>query len=183
MSEELKKGPNYWKDKDPKKYRQKLNELKRERKKPGSKERATQQVLQAKRRERGGAGTKAGSNGTKGHSKNRMKGDTATQVARYQSSEKKAGTKLSPDRKNNSEGYGSGNVRNVPQNLNRGRHHVDEKKLKNWKKKLKKSEIDYDNFKTLLMAKAYEQGNEELAKSILYTDYDILVAMFEEESV
>jgi hypothetical protein len=181
--EELEKAAHYWKDKDPKKYKQMLGKLKNERNKPGSKERAYQQVLQAKRRERGGAGTKAGSNGSKGHSKNRMKSDTATAVGKYKSSEKKAGTKLSPDRKNNSEGYGSGNVRNVPQKLNRGRHHVDQKKLSQWKKKLKKMNISYDDFKTLLTAKASETGHDELAKSLLYIDYDILMAIFDDQFV
>lgn len=181
--EDLKKGPNYWKDKDPKKYKQMLNQLKRERKTPGSKERGYQQVLQAKRRENGQPGTKAGSNGSKGHSKNKMKTDTATAVKRYQGSEKKAGTKLSIDRKNNSEGYGSGNTRNIPQKLNRGRHKADEKKVNEWRKKVKKCGLELDDFKSYLMAKAYEHGNEELAKSILYTDYDILLAIFEDDSV
>ena len=66
--EELSKGPNYWKDKDPAKYRKMLNKLSRERKTPGSKERGYQQVLQGKRREKGGSGTTSGQNGKSGHS-------------------------------------------------------------------------------------------------------------------
>ena len=134
-AEELCKGPNYWKDKDPARYKKELARLRRERKKPGSKERGYQQVLQAKRRENGGPGTKAGQNGKSGHSSGHMKTKTGTAVKRYQSSEKKAGTKLSIDRKNNNKGYGEGNTRNIPQKLNRGRHHADEKKVKDWQKK------------------------------------------------
>lgn len=164
--EDLKKGPNYWKDKDPAKYKKMLNKLKNERKTPGSKERGYQQVLQAKRRENGQPGTKAGSNGSKGHSKNKMKTDTGTAVKRYQNSEKKAGTKLSIDRKNNSEGYGSGNTRNIPQKLNRGRHNADEKKVKEWKKKLSKSDMTLDDLYTLMVAKAVTKKDEQLLKAL-----------------
>lgn len=165
FEEVLQKGPNYWKDKNPAKYRKMLNKLKSERKKPGSKERAYQQVLQAKRREKGGKGVKAGHDGN-GHSKGRMTTKTGSAVKRYQSSEKKAGTKLSIDRKDNKKGYAAGNTRNIPQKLNRGRHKADPKKVENWRKKLKKSELTIDDFKTLLMAKALHSGNENLASSI-----------------
>lgn len=171
LEEALAKGPNYWKDKNPAKYRKMLNKLKNERKKPGSKERAYQQVLQAKRRENGQPGTKTG-NGHKG----KMKTKTGTAVKNYQNSEKKAGTKLSPDRKDNSKGYQSGNVRNVPQNLNRGRHNVDEKKLKNWKKKLKKHNLDTDAFVTLLRAKMLEKGYEELADLMQVIDIERIIS-------
>jgi len=76
--EELSKGPNYWKDKDPKKYKKMLGKLSSERKKPGSKERGYQQVLQAKRREKGGSGTTSGQNGKSGHSSGRMSTSTGT---------------------------------------------------------------------------------------------------------
>lgn len=167
--EDLKKGPNYWKDKDPAKYRKMLNKLKSERKTPGSKERAYQQVLQAKRREKGGAGVKAGHDGN-GHSKGRMKTKTGSAVKRYRSSEKKAGTKLSIDRKDNSKGYAAGNTRNVPQKLNRGRHKVDGKKLKDWKKKLKKCDYDITDLKEFMVLKARESGNFELAKTVMDMD-------------
>ena len=166
--EELVKAAHYWKDKDPKKYRQMLNKLKRQRKTPGHKERGYQEVLQAKRRERGGSGTKT--NG--GHSKNKMSTKTGNAVKRFQSSEKKAGTKLSPDRKNNSEGYGNGNVRHVPQHLNRGRHKVDEKKLKQWKSKLKKHDISTEDFVTLLRSKTLDAGNKELHNLLMWLDFD-----------
>jgi len=167
LIEALAKGPNYWKDKDPAKYKKMLNKLKAARKKPGHKERAQQQILQAKRRERGGSGTKTGN----GHS-GKMDGEHSTKVKQYQNSEKKAGTKLSPDRKDNSKGYQSGNVRNVPQKLNRGRHHVDEKKLKDWKKRLKKSELNIDQFVTLLRTKMLEKGYEEMAELMKIIDIE-----------
>ena len=170
LEEALIKGPNYWKDKDPTKYKKMLSELKNARKTPGHKERAQQQILQAKRRERGGKGTKTGN----GHS-GKMDGKHSTKVKQYQNSEKKAGAKLSPDRKDNSKGYQSGNVRNVPQELNRGRHNVDEKKLKNWKKKLKKNNIDTDGFVTLLRAKMLEKGMDELADLMRVIDLERII--------
>ena len=170
--EELVKAANYWKDKDPKKYREMLNKLKNERKKPGSKERAYQQVLQAKRRERGGKGTTAGQNGKSGHSSGHMKQKTGSAVKSYQGSEKKAGTKLSPDRKDNSKGYGDGNTRNVPQKLNRGRHKVDEKKLKQWRERLKKTALSEDDFITAMTARALEKGDERLADLIQVSSFE-----------
>lgn len=158
-AEELCKGPNYWKDRDPARYKKELAALRRERKTAGSKERSYQQVLQAKRREKGKPGTKAGQNGKSGHSSGHMKTDTGTAAKRYQNSEKKAGTKLSIDRKNNNKGYESGNTRNIPQSMNRGRHNADEKKVKDWqkKKKLKKSD-----FMLLLRARCEELGKTDL---------------------
>lgn len=134
ISKELNKGPNYYKDKDPKKYRQMLNKLKRERKTPGSKERGYQQVLQAKRREKGGSGTTSGQNGKNGHSSGKMSSDTGSAAKRYASAEKKHGRKMSMDRKNNNKGYGSGNVRLAPQELNRGDEN-NKKKKEYYKKK------------------------------------------------
>jgi len=178
LEERLAKGPNYRKDKDPAKYRKMLNKLKSQRKTPGHKERAYQQVLQAKRRERGGAGTKTGN----GHSKGKMKQDTGSAAKRYASSEKKAGTKLSIDRKDNNKGYGSGNTRNVPQNLNRGRHNVDQKKLKNWKNRLQKSRIDDQDFLTYMMSKALNNGDEYLANLIMMSNLrNILTSLGLEE--
>lgn len=136
LDAELNKGPNYWKDKDPAKYKKMLGKLKAERKKPGSKERGYQQVLQAKRREKGGSGTTAGQHHHKGHSKGRMHSSTGSAVKRYASAEKKHGRKMSLDRKNNNKGYGEGNVRLAPQELNRGDE--NNKKKKAWYKKQKK---------------------------------------------
>ena len=164
-AEELCKGPNYWKDKNPAKYKKMLAKLRNERKTPGSKERAYQQVLQAKRRENGQSGVTAGHDG-KGHSKGKMKTKTGTAAKRYQSAEKKSGAKLSIDRKNNSKGYEGSNTRLVPQKLNRGRHKVDQKKLKNWKKKLKKFDIDFELIPLLMKARAAELGKEDLFETI-----------------
>lgn len=161
----LMKGPNYYKDKDPAKYKKMLNKLAKERKTKGHKERATQQVLQAKRREKGGPGTTAGQNGKSGHSSGHMKASTGSAAKRFASSEKKSNEKLSIDRKDNNKGYESGNTRNVPQRLNRGSHKVDPKKLKNWKKKLKKSE-DVEMLKSILI-KNHGSDNAETIMSEL----------------
>lgn len=176
--EDLAKGPNYWKDKDPAKYKKMLAKLRKQRKTPGHKERATQQALQARRRENGQSGTTTG-----GHSKNH--GDFKKLKNQVQNAEKKTGQKLSIDRKNNSEGYGSGNTRTVPQNMNRGRHKIDQKKLKNWKKKLNKSGLELDEFATLLVAKALEHNMEDLAKSLKVLDLERILTelgFFDEDS-
>ena len=136
LSQDLVKGPNYYKDKDPAKYKKMLAKLRSERKKPGSKERGYQQVLQARRREKGGSGTTAGQHGHRGHSKDRDHSKTSSAVKRYASAEKKHGRKMSLDRKNNNKGYGSDNVRLAPQELNRGDE--NNKKKKAWYKKHKK---------------------------------------------
>ena len=120
LESDLNKGPNYWKDKDPAKYKKMLNKLKRDRKTPGHKERATQQVLQAKRRERGGSGTTSGQNGKSGHSSGKMSSSTGSAAKRYASAEKKHGKKMSMNRKNNNKGYGSGNVELISQKYNKG---------------------------------------------------------------
>jgi hypothetical protein len=132
LSSALNKGPNYWKDKDPAKYKKMLSKLKNERKTPGSKERGYQQVLQAKRRENGGSGTKSGQNGKSGHSSGKMSSSTGSAAKRYASAEKKHGRKMSMDRKNNNKGYGEGNVKLAPQELNRGDE--NNKKKKKWYK-------------------------------------------------
>lgn len=138
ISSDLNKGPNYWKDKDPAKYKKMIAKLARDRKTVGHKERATQQVLQGKRREKGGSGTTAGQNGKSGHSSGHNKQSTGSAAKRFASSEKKAGTKLSQDRIDNNKGYTSSNVRNVPQNLNRGdENNKAKKKFLNKKKKKK----------------------------------------------
>ncbi len=99
-----------------------------------------------------------------------------------QSAEKKTGQKLSPDRKDNSKGYAASNTRAVPEKLNRGRHHVDEKKLRAWKKKLKKSEIDTATLYTLMKAK-YANNEEvtELLKSIGPDGLEQYIELFDVE--
>ena len=139
VSGDLNKGPNYWKDKDPAKYKKMLSKLSRDRKTPGHKERGYQQVLQAKRREKGGAGTKSGQNGRKGHASGHMKTKTGSAVKRYSSAEKKHGKKMSMNRKNNDKGYGSGNVELISQKYNQGDEKYSKKAPEKRLKKLKKS--------------------------------------------
>lgn len=136
QNDDLMKGPNYYRDKDPKKYRQMLNKLKKERKTPGSKERGYQQVLQAKRRQSGSSGTTAGQHGHKGHAKGKLKEDTGKAAAKYAKAEKKYGRKMSPDRVDNNKGYESSNVKLAPQEYNRGDE--QNKKKKEWYKKQNK---------------------------------------------
>jgi hypothetical protein len=143
ISSELNKGPNYWKDKNPAKYKKMLSKLRRDRKTPGHKERGYQQVLQAKRREKGAPGTRSGQNGKKGHSSGHMKTKTGSAVKRYASAEKKHGKKMSMNRKNNNRGYASGNVKLISQKYNKGdekfSRKAPENRLKTKLKKLKKA--------------------------------------------
>jgi len=138
LGSELNKGPNYWKDKDPAKYAKMLGKLSRDRKTTGHKEEATQKVLQARRRERGGSGTKSGQNGKSGHSGGHDKSSTSSAVKKLQNAQKKQGKRLSLDRKDNNKGYGAGNVRLVPDHLNRGDEENKAKKKYLNKKKKKK---------------------------------------------
>ena len=114
-----------------------------------------------------------GKNGT-ASKKSKGLGSRKSIIEQTHRAEKKAGQVLSPDRKDNSKGYSSGNVRMVDPKLNRGRHKVDPKKLAAWRKKLKKSDISIEEFFTLLLAKASEQENNELfevlQKTILSLD-------------
>lgn len=137
-----------------------LKKLASNKKKPGHWQRAQTKFDDAKRRENGKNGT--------AHKKSKGRVKSRKQfVKKVQSAEKKTGEKLSPDRIDNSAGYGGKNTRMVPEKLNVGRHHVDEKKLRNWKKKLKKSELDTASFYTLMKAK-YQDDPEilELLKTI-----------------
>jgi len=134
--DELYKGAHYWKNKNPKKYAQMLKKLKKDRKTPGHKEEATQKVLQARRREKGGSGTTAGQHGRHGHKSGHDKSSTASAVKKLQNAQKKSGQRLSLDRQNNDKGYESSNVKMVPDKLNRGDE--NNKKKKEWYKKHKK---------------------------------------------
>lgn len=106
-----------------------------------------------------------GKNGT-ASKKSKGLGSRKEIIKKVKAAEKKAGQVLSPDRKDNSKGYSSDNVRMVPPELNRGRHHVDEKKLKAWQKKLKKSDLSLDEFYTLLLAKAHELNEAHLIEQL-----------------
>lgn len=123
-----------------------LKKLAANKKKPGHWQRAQTKADDALRRQKGKNGTAS--------KKHKGLGTRKSIVKQMQSAEKRTGEKLSPDRKDNSKGYAASNTRAVPEKLNRGRHHVDEKKLKAWKKKLKKSEIDTASLYTLLKVKA-----------------------------
>jgi hypothetical protein len=102
----------------------------------------------------------AGKNGTApGTSKGN--GTRKEVVDKIQRAEKKTGQKLSPDRKNNDKGYSSSNVRAIPERMNVGRHNADEKKIKEWKKRLKKCDITTEELATLIAAKILEEENVE----------------------
>lgn len=102
-----------------------------------------------------------GKNGT-AHKKSKGLGSRKQIIAQTHAAEKKTGQVLSPDRKDNSKGYSPSNTRMVPKSLNRGRHHVDGKKLRAWQKRLKKSDTSYDEFYTYLLAKANETADTAL---------------------
>lgn len=136
-----------------------LKKLARAKQTPGSSQRAQTKADDALRRQKGKNGTAS--------KKSSGLGSRKSIVKQMQSAEKRTGEKLSPDRKDNSKGYASSNTRMVPEKLNRGRHHVDEKKLRAWKKRLKKSEIDTASLYTLMKAKyADNQEITELLKNL-----------------
>lgn len=152
-----------------------LKKLSSKRKKPGTKERSWQHADQALRRDRGGAGTTSG-----GHSKG--KGKRQEIQSKMKSAEKKTGQKLSLDRKNNERGYEAKNTRAVPQSLNRGRHHVDPKKLRAWKKRLKKNDITVDELYTLMKAKFQDDAQvTELIKSLSPQGLSDFIELFDKE--
>jgi hypothetical protein len=123
-----------------------LTKLAHDKKTPGSWQRAQTKADDALRRQKGKNGT--------AHKKSSGLGSRASIVKQTKSAERKTGQKLSPDRKNNAKGYAASNTRMVPEKLNRGRHHVDGKKLRAWQKRLKKCDTDYEEFYTYLLAKA-----------------------------
>lgn len=151
-----------------------LKKLSSNKKKPGHWQRAQTKADDALRRQKGKNGT--------AHKKSSGLGNRASIVKQTQSAEKKTGEKLSPDRKNNGKGYAASNTRMVPEKLNRGRHHVDEKKLRNWKKKLKKSEVSMDDLYTLMKAK-YQDNSEitELLKAIGPEGLEQYIELFDAE--
>jgi hypothetical protein len=129
-----------------------MDKLTNKRKTAGTKERAWRKADNATRRQRGKAeGENVTAPGTK-----KGNGKWSDIAKRHQRAEKKTGQKLSPDRKENGEGYSGKNTRAVPEHLNRGRHKVDPKKLSAWRKKLKKIGMKLEDFKMLLKVKAEE---------------------------
>lgn len=96
-------------------------------------------------------------------------------IDKVKSEEKKTGQVVSLDRKDNKKGYTPSNVRGVDPKLNRGRHTVDPKKLAAWKSKLKKHNLEIDDFMTLLRARAYEKGMNEIADTLEIFDGELLL--------
>ncbi len=127
-----------------------MDKLTKLRHKAGTPERAWRKADDATRRQKGKNGTAPGT--SKGN------GKWSDIAKKHQKAEKKAGQKLSPDRKDNDKGYSDNNTRAIPEHLNRGRHNADEKKIKEWKKKLKKNNITEDEFAALLFIKAELHG-------------------------
>jgi hypothetical protein len=153
-----------------------LKKLANKRKTPGTKERAAQHADQALRRERGGSGTTTG-----GHSSGH--GSRQQIQQKMKAAEKKTGSKLSLDRKNNNKGYESKNTRAVPQSLNRGRHKVDSKKLRAWKKRLKKHNLSIEDFYLLMKARfANDVAVSDLIKSIGIDGLDNYISAFDSDS-
>jgi hypothetical protein len=106
-----------------------------------------------------------GKNGT-AHKKSKGLGSRKEIIGKVHAAEKKTGQVLSPDRKDNSKGYSSDNVRMVPPKLNRGRHHVDGKKLRAWQKRMSKSDTSAEELYVYLLAKAVEKNEMDLLKSL-----------------
>lgn len=115
-----------------------LKNLRRDKKTPGHWQRAQTKADDALRRQKGKNGT--------AKKKSKGLGSRDSIVKQVKNAEKKTGQKLSPDRKNNGEGYAASNTRMVPEKLNRGRHKVDGKKLAEWRKKLKKNDEGFFAF-------------------------------------
>ena len=131
-----------------------MDKLSSKRAKPGTKERSWKHADQAIRRENGASGTTTGGHKS-GH------GNRQEIQKKMKAAEKKTGQKLSLDRKNNERGYEAKNTRPVPVKENRGKHHVDPKKLRNWQKRVKKSEVDDSFLYTAVLAKATQENNTE----------------------
>jgi hypothetical protein len=122
------------------------NKLNSDRQTVGSDERAQTKAQQARRRETHGNGTATPKSKGKSESNAKL-------TASFKAAEEKAGEKLSPDRKNNSAGYGAKNTRHIPESANVGRHNADPKKLKEFRDRLKKSGLTTDELATLIAAK------------------------------
>ena len=123
------------------------------RQKVGSPERAANKAEQARRRETKGNGTATPKSSGKSESNKKM-------AASFQAAEKKAGEKLSPDRKDNGKGYAEANTRHIPEEANRGRHTADPKKLKAFRERLKKTGLTTTELSVLILAKAEESKGD-----------------------
>lgn len=121
-----------------------------------------------------------GKNGT-AHKKSSGLGSRESIIRQTHAAEAHAGRVLSPDRKNNAKGYAASNTRMVPPELNRGRHHVDGKKLRAWQKRLKKSDITYDELYTYLLSKATEDGRFDVLEALERNTPEELAGFIEKE--
>lgn len=119
-----------------------------------------------------------GKNGT-AHKKSSGLGSRKSIISQTRSAEARTGQVLSPDRKDNSKGYSASNTRMVPPELNRGRHHVDKKKLAAWKKKLKKTEVTEEELYTYILAKAV--GTELATELEQMSPTDVMAFIFDED--
>ena len=153
--------------------RKHLNQLSRNKKTPGHWQRAQTKADDALRRQKGKNGT--------AHKKSSGLGTRASIVKQTQSAERKTGQKLSPDRKNNVKGYAASNTRMVPEKLNRGRHHVDGKKLRAWQKRMKKCDLSNEEFYTMVLAKATQDNNETLLTLLRDMHYNDLANFINNE--
>ena len=149
-----------------------LKKLRIAKKTPGTWQRSQTKADDSLRRQ-------AGKNGT-AHKKSKGLGTRKEIVDKIQSAEKKTGQKLSPDRKNNELGYTSSNVRAVPENLNRGRHKVDPKKLKRWQDTIKKSNVSAKDLNSLLILMSLEKGDKELAQMLEIAGENLIKSIIKE---
>lgn len=135
-----------------------LKKLRSAKKTPGHWQRAQTKADDALRRQ-------DGKNGTASH-KSSGRGSRDSIVKQVKRAERKTGRKLSPDRKNNNKGYETPNTRMVPEHLNRGRHKVDNKKLKAWQKRLNKTGISCEELYSFVLAKA-QTASDTATRSLL----------------
>lgn len=121
----------------------------------GHPERAQNKAQQARRRENHGNGTATPKSKGKSESNAKL-------ASSFENAEKKAGEKLSPDRKKNSNGYAADNTRHIPEKANRGRHNADPKKLKEFRDRLKKTGLTTAELAALVYSKVQEdeQNND-----------------------
>lgn len=122
----------------------------------------------------------SGKNGT-AHKKSSGLGSRKSIIKQTHAAEAKTGQVLSPDRKDNAKGYSAKNTRMVPPELNRGRHHVDKKKLAAWKKRLKKGDITQDELYTFILAKADDTQPELAEKLIQMSPSEVMAMIFDED--
>jgi hypothetical protein len=101
-----------------------------------------------------------GENGTS-HKKTKGLGTRKEIIDKVKSEEKKYGTVVSLNRKDNSKGYSKENIVGVKPSLNRGRHEIDQKKVSEWKKRMAKCEITSEELATLVAAKLIEDEESD----------------------